>query len=259
MLRILERIMKIKHGLNAIIKLGIIWNVIGCTENHERSGNIFQEKADSVYYFQIQLDSVIVFAEIGTEQTLNKFIFMDLEGNRIGNSFEFYPDGALKKRRNYSRGNQESREQIFDESGNLIWYYNYLNNERHGEMYEYYLDKNIKQHKIFDHGDPIYTAFYENKIKQIEILHPTILSERIKKGNYELVGRFKHPFEGVISAKVDGLKTAEVRFSNRSNFKILIKDFGDIKKYDVTFVFDPSENDTIRHSKFIYQHDVLLK
>jgi hypothetical protein len=251
--------MKAKLGFIRIINFSLLICLWSCDYDENKLTDFHQKKVDSIYYFQTRLDSMYVFAEIGEEKTLNKFVFMDLEGNRVGNSLEFYPNGGLKKRSNYLKGKQVGEERIFDELGNLIWFYNYANDEKHGIMYEYYQDGSLKQHKIFDHGDPIYSAFYEDKLKQVEIIHPTIISERTTNGNYELTGNFKHPFEGVISAKIESLEGAEVSFSTKSNFKILIKDFDEIEKYDVTFIFEPGGNDTIRHSKYIYQHQVVIE
>jgi antitoxin component YwqK of YwqJK toxin-antitoxin module len=256
MLKISGRIMKVKLGLKQVIKLLLIFILCSCAKNERHSYNTFQEKVDSVYYLQYALDSMIVFAEIGQSKTLNRFIFMDLQGNRIGNSMEYYADGSLKKRSKYVNGKQHGEEHIFDEAGNLIWYYNYSDDEKHGTMYEYYIDGNLKQHKIFDNGHPLYSAFYEDKIKHVEIIHPEVISEKITDGNYELMGHFKFPFLGNISGRIDSLPSAKFVLTDKFNFKITIPNAKDLKAFRVDFNFIPAEGDTVQFSEYGYRHEV---
>lgn len=250
--------MKTKLGFIWIINLMFFTSLFSCGNGEQGLIDFHQRKVDSIYYFQTKLDSMIVFAEIGESKTLNKFIFLDLEGNRVGNSLEFYANGNLKKRSSFIKGKQHGEESIFDDLGNLIWLYNYENDEKHGAMYEYYPDRSLKQHKIFDHGDPIYSAFYEEKTKYVEIIHPTIISEKNINGTYELIGNFKYPFDGIISANIDSLERSEINFIKKNSFKILIPNFQKIERYDVTFTYEPAGNDTIMQSKFIYQHEVQI-
>ncbi|MGY6521743.1 MAG: hypothetical protein ACXIUD_08450 [Mongoliitalea sp.] len=150
---------------------------------------------------------------------------------------------------------------MFNDLGEKIKFYTYFNNEKHGDMYEFYKEENTITHRLFKNNEPIYIAVYKDKVKQFNTPVPVFHNEAVKKDSvYEVHIEFPFPFKGNLELFLKDTIDFKKEYLDKYNVKLTINNFDKSwNKYDMLLEYEPVEGDTLIWTEQIYSRTIQIK
>lgn len=238
-----------------LLYLLLFLSIIGCKKgNSEKvsllANNILElEKNDSVNLVLELYDNGIV----KLLHTENK------SGIKNGLSLSYYPNGITKEKFNWRNGKLHGGYWIYNELGEVIKFYNYEEGEKSGDMYEYVYDSFIQTHRIFRNNDAIYSEIFEEGKKIFNSPIPIFLEETINDTIYETRIRFPFKFNGNLEILLRDSVNFEKEYIDKYNLNLKITNFDrEWKKYELRLVYEPSENDTLIWTDYVYNRTISI-
>lgn len=222
----------------------------------DKGGKIIVETSKDGTYILNSLDSIKLFMSINKNGGIKLLTYFDEKGLRCGDSYEYYDNGVLKTKSQWIRDVQVGEEKIYDEAGDLIWFYNYKDGMKDGLMYEFEKNGDLKQHKILKSDKTVYAGIYNEGKKYLDIIYPEYISETTIDSIYTAIIKIPMQYKGTMKVLLRDTLDFEKEHIDKNTFKLSIKNAENLRSYDIRFVYSPSENDTLVKSEYTYEHSV---
>lgn len=192
---------------------------------------------------------------IKSVKTLNKL------GVENGFQLEYYPNGVLKEKFFCKNGEISGEFWKYNDSGEKIYFSNYINGKKTGDTYEFYNNQFLKSHFLFEDGNAIYFGYYEGGKKQINSPVPVFQDEKIRSDSiYEVKITFPFPFKGDLEIYFNDTIKFEKEYMDKYNLKLTITNFNDSwKKYDMLLEYTPTENDSLVWTEQVYNRTIRIE
>ena len=179
-------------------------------------------------------------------------------GLNNGIQLKYYPNGILMEKSEWKNGKIEGELRMFNDLGEKIKFYTYFNNEKHGNMYEFYKEANTITHRLFKNDELIYIAIYQNNIKQFNTPVPIFRNETVENDSiYEVQIEFPFRFKGKLEIFLKDTIDFRKEYLDNYNLKLTISNFDKSwTKYDILLEYEPAEGDTLIWTEQVYSRTI---
>jgi hypothetical protein len=220
---------------------------------NKKKNELSRFSANELYQVLIN-DSVTVDVKWFENGLIQSITTKDKFGVKNGLNVEYHPNGVLKNRYSWEDNKVSGGYWIFNDAGQRLIYYTYVDGEKNGDMYEYVNDSTIKSHFLFENGRAIYVGYYENGQKTICSAIPAFKNEKIKSDSvYNVSISFPFPFKGDLEIYLKDTVDFKLEYVDKYNVDLTITNFDrNWAAYEFLVEYEPTEDDSLSRTEQVY-------
>lgn len=240
-----------------LLSVLFLYMLSSCQKNGQRN---LEFKTDEP--FQIMMnDSVNVDIEWYENGFVKSIVTKSRSGLRNGPQLEYYPNGVLKEKYEWKNGKMEGRRWIYNDSGQKVNFFTYIDGKRNGDAYEFSNNSSLKTHIVFKEDISIYVGYYEEGKKLLGTPYPVLKDEKIREdGSYNVKIMFPFPFEGEMEIYLRDTIKFKMEYIDKYKRDLTITNFEKIwRKYELLLEYKPAENDSLFWSEQVHEQTIGIK
>lgn len=244
---------KIKNGANNCFfyLMMLLLFVFSC----EDKGNVFT--IDDNMFSIMKDDSLSVTIELYENGIVKKLITENKNNKNSGVNISYFENGLVKEFFSTQAGKKHGEYLLYDESGRILKKVNYGVGNRHGDTFEFFYDKFFLSQRIYKNDDAIYSSVYKEGKKIFNSPIPVFEEEVFDSDYYEALITFPFKFKGEVQVFLRDSIEFEKSYIDKYNIKLKIKNFKSTwPKFELRLVYEPSENDTLIKTDFVYNRSI---
>jgi antitoxin component YwqK of YwqJK toxin-antitoxin module len=244
---------KIKSGVNNYFSYLLVLSLFlfSCEDN----GNKFILE-DNIFSI-IKDDSINITIELYENGIIKNLISENRFLENRGVNIRYFSNGLVNEFFSTKDRKKHGEYLLYDNSGEILEKSNYIEGKKNGNTFEFYYDKSIWSQRVYIDGNAIYSGVFEDGKKIFNSPIPIFEKEVINTDYYEAFITFPFKFRGEVHLFLRDSIEFEKKYIDKYNIKLIINNFRSFwPKYELRLVYEPSENDTLINTEFVYNRNI---
>lgn len=199
-------------------------------------------------------DSLNVIIELHDNGNVKKMITKREDSVLVTSYFE---NGLINEYIPTIAGKKHGEYLLYDESGRIKKRVKYKEGSRHGDTFEFFYDTYSLSQRLYENDDAIYSSVYMEGEKIFNSPIPVFDNEIFDSSSYEALITFPFKFKGEVKIYFRDSIDFDKTHIDKYKMKLKINNFkNDWPKYEIRLVYEPSEEDTLIATDFVYSRSI---
>jgi hypothetical protein len=242
---------KIDSSIVYMVAMVLVFLIESCKKKESQLPQFFTDRETQI----LINDSIYMDIKWYENGLINTLTTKDKLGIKNGLNLEYHTNGILKTKFFWKNNMISGGYWIYNDTGELQVFYNYIDGDKNGNMYEYDAKSSIKSHFIFKDGKAIYVSSYDNGEKNISSAIPVFSDEKfINDSIYNVKISFPYPYRGELDIFLRDTINFTMKSIDKYNIELTITNFDrNWAYYEFLLEYEPAEDDSLSRTEQIYK------